>query len=140
MERKKVVLDASVVAKWFLEEEYSDKAIAVLADYLHGIVDIFAPDLLPYEVLNALKYSGDFGKLELVKVVGILENYQLARLPITKEAAVAAYEYGITIYDAAYVAVAKNEDATFYTADKKLLEKIDDSQWARHISQYMRTK
>lgn len=138
MERdQKVVIDASVAVKWFLEEDYSNKATALRADYLDSAVDIVVPDLLPYEVLNALKYSGDFGKLELEKVAEILENYQLARLPIPgKEAVAAAYEYGITIYDAAYVAVAKKEDAAFYTADRKLLEKINDFRQVAHISNY----
>lgn len=138
MERtEKVVIDASVAAKWFLDEEHRDKAIDLRTDYLDGTIDVLSPDLLPYEVLNALKYSGDLGKLELEKVAEIIENYQFALYPILgKEAVEASYEYGITIYDSAYVALAQSEEATFYTADKRLLEKIENFHWAKHLSKY----
>lgn len=142
MERgKKIVIDASVAAKWFLEEEHSDKAVALRTDYVDGVIDLIAPDLLSYEVLNALKYSGDFGRIELEKASEILDNYQLLCLSLHgREAVAAAFEYGITIYDAAYMAVAKGEDAILYTADERLLEKIGDHEKARHISEYRRKK
>ncbi|RMF90486.1 MAG: PIN domain-containing protein [Methanobacteriota archaeon] len=142
MERgKKIVVDASVAAKWFLEEEHSDHAAALRTDYVDGTVDILVPDIFPYEVLNALKYSGDFGRIELEKAWEVLENYQLLHLPLPgREAVAAAFEYGVTIYDAAYLAVAKEEDATLYTADEKLLEKIGDAAPVKHISGYKKRK
>ena len=35
---KKIVVDASVVAKWYLIEEYSDNAIKLRNDYVRGLV------------------------------------------------------------------------------------------------------
>ncbi|MBU2559444.1 type II toxin-antitoxin system VapC family toxin, partial [archaeon] len=58
----KIVVDASVVAKWFLEEVHSEMAEAIRKDYADGLLDLAAPSLLPYEVLNALRYNPDFGK------------------------------------------------------------------------------
>ncbi|MEM2922285.1 MAG: hypothetical protein QXF26_08235 [Candidatus Bathyarchaeia archaeon] len=40
---EKIVLDASVVVKWFTKEEYSMQALAVKAKYESGEVDIVAP-------------------------------------------------------------------------------------------------
>jgi len=40
-------------------------------------MDLVAPVLLPYEVLNALKYSGYFREDELKEVASILEDYQI---------------------------------------------------------------
>ncbi len=42
MEKEKIVVDASVVAKWFLIEEYSDKALQLRNDYIRGAVILAA--------------------------------------------------------------------------------------------------
>jgi predicted nucleic acid-binding protein len=57
MERTKIVVDASVAVKWFVEEEFSDLALKLRDMHVNGLVDLVAPSLMPYEVLNALKYS-----------------------------------------------------------------------------------
>ena len=44
------VVDASVVAKWFLPESHSDEALRVVA----GAADLHAPDLMIAEVGNTL--------------------------------------------------------------------------------------
>lgn len=36
-----IILDASVVVKWFVDEEYTDKAIAMPDDYEKGDCDLF---------------------------------------------------------------------------------------------------
>ena len=69
MERREVVVDASVVVKWFIEEEFSREARLLRDAYADGLVDIVTPSLLPYEVLNALKYSGAFGFASLYKLI-----------------------------------------------------------------------
>lgn len=65
---KKIVVDASVVAKWYLIEEYSDNAIKLRNDYVRGLVQIIVPSLLEYEVLNALRYSRVYYLDELKKI------------------------------------------------------------------------
>ena len=62
---KKIVVDDSVAAKWYLIEEYSDNAIKLRNDYVRGLVQIIVPSLLEYEVLNALRYSGVYNLDEL---------------------------------------------------------------------------
>ena len=48
MERSKiVVVDASVITKWFVEEEYSAEALKMREDYVNRLIDIAAPELLP---------------------------------------------------------------------------------------------
>src|SRR5712692_1971288 len=48
------VVDASVVAKWFLPEAHKDKAEKLLRDFLDEKVELTAPDLLVAEVGNIL--------------------------------------------------------------------------------------
>ena len=48
------VVDASVVAKWFLPEPHKDKAEKLLRNFLGGKVELIGPDLLVAEVGNLL--------------------------------------------------------------------------------------
>ena len=46
-------------------------------DYVAGRTDLLAPHILPFEVLNALKYSGAFGEDELIEAAQTLDDLQL---------------------------------------------------------------
>lgn len=53
-DEKPVVLDASVVLKWFREESDTDKALELQEAINHSQLKAYIPDLLLYEVTNAL--------------------------------------------------------------------------------------
>ncbi len=55
-----IILDASVVVKWFLEEEYTDKALEIRERLRMGEEKVVVPDLLLYELANALKNNPNF--------------------------------------------------------------------------------
>ncbi|RLE95894.1 MAG: PIN domain nuclease [Thermoprotei archaeon] len=140
MERKEIVVDASVVVKWFVEEEYSREARLLRDAYVDGLIDITAPSLLPYEVLNALKYSGAFGEEELEEVAKTLEDFQFTLLNLQGELAAKSIEIamrkGLTIYDASYLALALILGTMLYTADEKLIRKAERLDVAKHIAQF----
>ncbi len=133
------VVDASVVVKWFVEEEHSKEARLLRDAYASGTLDLIAPSILPYEVLNALKYSGAFGEEELKEVVGTLDDFQLTFYTLSGDLAKRVVELamrkGITIYDASYVALAESLDALLYTADERLLRKVK-SDSVMHIRDF----
>lgn len=136
---KKVVADASVIVKWFVDEEYTRHALALRQSYIDGISDIACPNLLPYEVLNALRYNPELGKDHIRTASESLEKYQLLLYPILGELAELcirnSFEYGISLYDSSYLSLAQYIDAAaFYTADDKLLGKIGRSSKFKHIS------
>lgn len=138
MEKERIVVDASIVVKWFLEEEFSNDALRLRNDYIRGIIVIAVPSLLEYEVLNALKYSGVYS-LEELREIGIALNkygfevYELeGKLKeLTIEIAV---KNNIAIYDASYIALATRLNTILYTADKELTQKFPSM--AIHIKQY----
>ncbi|MEM2945925.1 MAG: type II toxin-antitoxin system VapC family toxin [Thermoproteota archaeon] len=136
---EKIVLDASVVVKWFTKEEYSMQALAVKTKYEAGEVDIVAPQLLIYEVVNALRYNPAFGSNELRRAVHDLEDMQITLYPFEADLAELtveqAYRFGLSIYDAAYVALAFRLNSKYYTADIEVVKKTS-SQHIRHISEY----
>ena len=49
------VIDASVGVKWFIEEEYSDRADELLSDFQEGIVELVAPKSFMQEFCNAIR-------------------------------------------------------------------------------------
>jgi len=137
-----VVIDASVVVKWFVREEWSEEAEALRDDYAAGSIDLASPAIMPFEVLNALKYSGAFGEDELVEASEILEDLQVTLYELkgdyARETVKLAMRKGITIYDASYVALAIVRDCVLWTADEKLLRKVADLGRVFHIREYAR--
>ncbi len=97
---------------------------------------------MPFEALNALKYSGAFGEDELVEASEILEDLQITLYELkgdyARETVKLAMRKGITIYDASYVALAIVRDCVLWTADEKLLRKVADLGRASHIREYAR--
>lgn len=126
---EKVVVDASVVVKWFVDEVYSENARKLRDEYINGNLEILAPELMPYEVLNALKYTKLFDKRELVTVARSLTLYGFRLFPLIGKLAERtveiAMERDVTVYDASYVALAEEQNAKLYTADERLIEKVD---------------
>jgi len=65
MNAAEVVVDASIVVKWFVEEEGSDKSLKLRDQYIEGKIRIIAPELMIFETLNALYYKRLFSEKEL---------------------------------------------------------------------------
>jgi len=136
LEGGKIVVDASVVVEWFVEEGYGGKALIIRDPFIEGLVDIAVPSILYFEVLNALKYSGAFGEDELKRIARILEDYQFTAYELegayAEKTVEVAMRKGMTIYDASYVALALIEEADLYTADEKLLMKTRGLKMVKH--------
>jgi predicted nucleic acid-binding protein len=94
---------ASVITKWFVQEEYSINSLKLRDDYINCLVDIAAPDLLPFEVINSLRYNPEFGEKDIEESAKALEKYSLWLFPILGKLAEKtienAFKYGITIHD-----------------------------------------
>jgi len=135
-----VAVDASVITKWFVDETYSEQARKLRDDYIDLNVRLVVPRFARYEVLNALKYSGAFGTKELIDVAMILEDYQFIEVPLdgryAEETIRISVENGVTVYDASYVAVGKVRGIDVFTADERLLERIKEDAFIKHIRDY----
>ena len=95
---------------------------------------------MPFEAINALKYSGYYDGERLEDASKSLSEYGIDLVSFDDAGPVAeiADTLGITIYDAAYVALARKLDTNVYTADGNLLDDLDDdySEVAKHIKTY----
>ncbi len=54
----KYVIDSSVAFKWSVKEVDSDKADAILTDFLMGIHELHAPDFYPVELAHSITRAG----------------------------------------------------------------------------------
>jgi len=137
---EKVVVDASVLVKWYNLEDDSEEALKLRHDYAIRRIELTAPFIIAFEVANALRYNPDFGaddvKSATKDLLDMQMNLQLLDEGQSRKAVDLAFKYGITVYDAAYLALTENEDVAFYTADVKLITKVSD-RMVRHIRDYV---
>lgn len=119
-----LVIDASVVIKWFIEEKDSAKALLLKDNYINGKTILIAPDLLIYEVANVLLFSKIFTPLEIKGCLQDLYELEIDLINPSIDFVLSAIELAfskqISIYDASYLALAKELDTKLITADKKL--------------------
>lgn len=134
-----VVADASVVIKWFVEEVDSSKSLILRERHALGQISLMAPHLLPFEVLNALRYSRLYNEKELEMLSEAISAYGFDLHPLAGDYAQTtirtALENNITVYDAAYIALAVKMKGLLYTADHKLLTMLKPKyrRLVRHI-------
>ena len=122
-----IVSDANVVLKWFHgegEEEVAE-ARALLAGHRDRSVALHVLDLTAYEVGNALLRGRAHASAE--QVATVLEALSEICPAITpsqedlRDAAQLAEQHDLTLYDAAYAAVARRRGAQLATLDRELL-------------------
>ena len=131
-----LVLDASAVVKWFVEEEESNEMRKIRDLYLKGKVAVYVPSLLFVEFANVLRFVKGLTLTDVVNAVKALNLLRLnvvSDLDILDRAVELAFKTGITVYDAIYVALAKITNSKLITYDTELLNKFKDL--ARKASQ-----
>jgi predicted nucleic acid-binding protein len=129
MAAKRIVLDASVVVKWFHDEPGTATALRLQEAINAGELSAAIPDLLLYEVANALVRGIQRPSPEISKALRVLSemSWELATpSPTLLEDAIAltANRPTLTVYDAVYVALALRREAELVTADEQLHQLI----------------
>ena len=123
--KRKYILDASVIIKWYYFENESDLEIA---NYIHEKVTgdeiiIASPDLMIYEVLNFFIFklkipSGKIANIlsELNDIIFIINT----DISVQKKAFELSRKLKKPIYDSLYLALSQSLDCPLITADNKL--------------------
>ena len=122
---RQAVIDASVAAKWVVEEDHSAKAALLLAlDARH------APDHWLAEAANALwskVFHGDLTAADAEERVDILRHAPVVGAAIVElmpRAFAISVACMVTIYDSLYVALAEKRDIPLVTADRRLIRQL----------------
>jgi len=128
------ILDASVAVKWYVKEEMRDIALKLRDDFVSEQIDLEAPNLILYELGNALRHHPGSTPVDCAEAVRQLRNiglilHELDDNLIDKAAAL-AYREKITFYDAVYVALAQVLEATLVTADASLRDQLSEEDRA----------
>lgn len=119
-----VVLDASVVLKWFRSEGEGrlEQALELRRRFEEGKLAVFAPPLLWLEIVNvaARRWRWSMESLdELAKQLPLL-GFEIVEPDLSAIAHWAGA--GLTAYDAAYVAIAEWADVQLITDDSGIVE------------------
>jgi predicted nucleic acid-binding protein len=121
--RREVVLDSSVVVKWFSREAGSDEALRLMDSHVDGSVELSVSELLLCEVANALRYKPDYDAEKLKYAVNQLFRLHLNVISLTEDllgrAGEIAYNGDVTLYDALPVALAEHRKTLCITADEE---------------------
>jgi len=138
--RPQLVVDASAVLAAFLPEEaWETEADALLDAYRDGRIDLIAPTLLPYEILNSL-YVATRGKAGQPPRLNLDEADQLWKLfndlriglvdvgPTATDALGLAFDTRWrSVYDLVYATLARHLGTKLITADAHLARAFDEA-------------
>lgn len=117
----RLVVDVSVVVKWFLPEDMAEAALRVAASDRAFL----APELLGAEFANTLWKKQLRREVEGSFAAGILDNFRrvaietFGLMPLLPTAFAIASAAGHSVYDCLYLALAEREDCPLVTADRR---------------------
>jgi predicted nucleic acid-binding protein len=126
----RLVVDASVVVKWFLPEVLAEAALRVAgAENEH-----LAPELLAAEFASALWKKQRRGEIEAPAAARMLADFNrltvdlVPLMPLMPTAFAIATAAGHSVYDCWYLALAEREDCPVVTADRRFYQAFIDGQ------------
>lgn len=130
-----LVVDASVVVKWYFPEQFSEHALSILDRALADETSLVAPDLMLYEVANVLWKSVRGQRLALEEAELALQHLVRSPIRLIEASLVASRalqigaDTGRTTYDASYLAVAEVFDTATLTADERLVNAVAQTRY-----------
>ncbi|KKR86687.1 MAG: hypothetical protein UU32_C0012G0005 [Candidatus Woesebacteria bacterium GW2011_GWB1_41_10] len=133
---KTFVVDSSVCLKWVLDDEIdTEPAKELQKRYLNEEINLIAPDLWFYEILNILK-STKLRKPSIpnksleTRLLDLLQSSPslIDMSELGPQCLKYAINLGITAYDSAYITLAHAHGFTLITADNKLASKINNPE------------
>lgn len=124
-----VVVDASVGVKWFFEEELSEKALDCLGMFDKNKLNIVVPEIFYSEIASACWKRARKKSITIERAIRAqdrlmsfsFEKYsdrELSDVALTN-----ALQFGISVYDGLYLALAEVYFSPLITADKALFNK-----------------
>ena len=125
-----LILDTSVVLKWFREKGEADVAEArkLRAASLSRRCALGAPDLLLIEVANALTAGHRASPTEVSETIKTIQEIGLhlfeLQFPTLVKSIEMASAYGLAVYDSYFLAVAIESGGLLVTADEAFLRKV----------------
>jgi predicted nucleic acid-binding protein len=127
-----VIVDASVALKWYLDEDDSEAALALLESGER----LIAPDLVVAELCNAAWRLIRRGELRREQMPIIASGVAAAfatlygSAHLAPRAAAVALELDHPVYDCFYLALSEAQNAPLVSADRRLITKAEGTSFA----------
>ncbi|MGK7878197.1 MAG: type II toxin-antitoxin system VapC family toxin [Xenococcaceae cyanobacterium] len=140
-----LVIDSSVVAKWFFLEPLTEQALAVRRDWALSAVELIVPKLLLVEVSNIIWKKQRVGLITEEEGTSAIANLLALEIHTVDPQAILPRAYSLarlfdrTVYDALYLALAEQMGARFITADLRLYNAVGSSlEFVDYLAGYSR--
>lgn len=136
-----MIVDASVILAAFFPDEEQTEAQALIRDHVIGHRQLVAPNLLLYEVTNAVVQARRWGRISDEQVEDILSSFEglgIALRPVTWQQMLSvALRFDRSAYDAAYLALAEATDQPLFTGDSRMYNAVREHlDWVKWIGDY----
>lgn len=126
---RSLVIDASIAAKWILPasgEPFKAEALRLLDDYGAGDVDFVVPDIFWTEcgsiIWKAVRRQS-LPQLDAEQSLELVMRREIPTVPtktLLPDATHIAFDFGCSVYDSLYVALASKSKKQLITADERL--------------------
>lgn len=128
----RVVLDANLLVSLAVPMDYSERAALEMGKWLERGVDLFAPFLWSYEAVSSLRKFVAAGQLRrdeayvaLDRLLAFEVHDVAPSVDLHRRALIWAERLqDFVAYDSAYLALAEQLEAPFWTADRKLAKRV----------------
>jgi predicted nucleic acid-binding protein len=136
-----VIVDANVILSAFFPDEEQAQAQALIRDHVIGHVELTAPNLLLYEVTNAVIQARRQGRVSDRQAEDILSSFE--KLSITLKPVAwqrmlpLALRFDRSAYDAAYLALAEVAGQPLVTGDRRMYNAVHEHlDWVQWLGDY----
>lgn len=125
---RKYIIDASFVLSFLLPDEQHQHIDPFFDQYKTGVIEFISTSLLPYEVVNGLKLAVIRKRVDSKYAKSRMKeffNYQIKLSGVDFfEAFELAKRHNLTVYDACYLYLAKDNKTPLLTHDEALQKLI----------------
>lgn len=139
-----VVIDANVAIALAIALPYSASATQQMKLWQDNGTELFVPMLWGYEVITVMRKTVVAGMItadDASKALDLIFKLNIQLIPLTAQFYQATFEWAARLnqsqaYDAAYLALAEQLGAEFWTADKRLADRAQQLKvgWVHLIS------
>ena len=136
-----MIVDAAVLLAAFFPDEEQAEAQALIRDHVIGRLQLAAPNLLLYEVTNAVVQARRRGRISDEQVENILSSFEglgIALTPVTwQQMLPLALRFDRSAYDAVYLALAEATEQPLVTGDSRMYNAVREHlDWVKWIGDY----
>ncbi len=136
-----MIVDASVILNAFFPDEDQAQAQDLIRDHVIGRVELVAPNLLLYEVTNAVVVARRRERISDEQAEDILSSFEslgIALRPVDWQRMLPlAIRFDRSAYDAAYLALAGATGQPLVTGDLRMYNAVHEHlDWVQWIGDY----